>query len=459
MIYQQNYTMQTHLVNRLQFEMTCPSDEQAIRVGAEVGRTLQPLLVSAIDRVCSRYVAEDQWVRLDKLVIQLPVFIANFPDESLFETQFEHHFEAALVKQLALLPATTDPVSRQKTDLDTLIYFLRTGQLPWWAIAETTELETILNELIHQQPQTLRSELLRIIHPPQVVQRLIHQFTPEVALDLVGQCFPELLNWVQAEPIIDTLFKQGPVPAEVYLWLLPYVAHQPTLVSQIGTILEQVLNRPPQRSSTDQVVENQEIMARTISEESAVFLPVSESAESLLFPPETDSAITDVPKYFVKNAGIILLAPFLTPLFSELGWINDGEFIDDLSRFKALHSLHYLATGETHAPEYLLTFGKLLCGLPLSASVPRRIGLAKADYREADALLTDVISHWQTLKNTSANGLREGFLQRDGVLSFTNSAWELQVERQTIDVLLDTIPWGFSVIKLPWMPNLLYTQW
>lgn len=448
--------MQTHLINRLQFEMTCHSDEQAIRVGAEFGRTLQPLLVSAIDRICSQYVAEDQWLRLDKLVIQLPVFNTDFHDENLFAAQFDNYFESAFIEQLSVLTATVGPVSRQKTDLDTLVYFLRMGQLPWWAVAETTKLDAILNELIHQQPETIRAELIRTIRTPQVVQRLIQQFTSEVITELINQCFPKLLTWVHAEPIIDVLLEQGPVPLEVYLRLLPYVDHQPTLVSKIGAIIEQVRSRPAQRHSSDQLVENQNFVAKTISKESDVFITISEPAEASVFPLET---VDDVPKYFVKNAGIILLTPFLTRFFSELDWIENGKFVDDLSQFKALHSLHYLATGETHAPEYLLTLGKLLCGLPLNTPVPRRIDLTKADYCEADALLTDLISHWQTLKNTSVNGLREGFLQRDGVLTFTNSAWELQVERQTIDVLLDTIPWGFSATKLPWMPSLLYTQW
>ncbi|AKD55540.1 contractile injection system tape measure protein [Spirosoma radiotolerans] len=451
--------MQTHLVNSLQFEMTCPSDEQAMRVGAEVGRTLQPLLVSAIDRICSRYISEDQWLRLDKLVVQLPVFVTDFPDENLFATAFEHHFEAAFVKQLALSTATTGAVSRQKTDLDTLIHFLLTGQLPWWAIAETTKLDTILNELIHQQPETLRSELLRIIRAPQVVQRLIYQFTTEVAADLIGRCFPELQTWVHAEPIEASLLKQEPLPAEVYLRLMPYVTHQPTLVSQTGAIIEQVLNRPLQRPTVHQLSKTQLTDYKAVSKDNAVSQVAFEPTEAPFLQSATDSAVGDRPKYFVKNAGIILLSPFLSPFFREVGWIENGEFIDDLSREKALHSLHYLATGETHASEYLLTLGKLLCGIPLKVPVPRKIDLTEAGYREAYALLTDVISHWQALKSTSVNGLREGFLQRDGVLTFTNSAWELQVERQTIDVLLDSIPWSFSLIKLPWMPSLLYTQW
>jgi hypothetical protein len=35
----------------------------------------------------------------------------------------------------------------------------------------------------------------------------------------------------------------------------------------------------------------------------------------------------------------------------------------------------------------------------------------------------------------------------------------LQVERKTLDVLLDSIPWGFSTVLLPWNPQPLFVEW
>jgi hypothetical protein len=63
------------------------------------------------------------------------------------------------------------------------------------------------------------------------------------------------------------------------------------------------------------------------------------------------------------------------------------------------------------------------------------------------------------LKNTSANGLREGFLKRDGLLTRQDRGWLLRVEKKTLDVLLEKIPWGYGLIRLPWNEYLVTVEW
>ena len=74
-------------------------------------------------------------------------------------------------------------------------------------------------------------------------------------------------------------------------------------------------------------------------------------------------------------------------------------------------------------------------------------------------MLQAVITHWKILKHTSISGLRESFLKRDGILRKKETGWLLQVERKTLDVLLDSIPWGFSTVLLPWNPQPLFVEW
>ena len=78
---------------------------------------------------------------------------------------------------------------------------------------------------------------------------------------------------------------------------------------------------------------------------------------------------------------------------------------------------------------------------------------------QAHELLASVIEHWQALKNTSVDGLRGAFLRRDGLITRKNDDWLLQVERKTLDVLLDSIPWGYSTITLPWNGYLIHVEW
>ena len=64
-----------------------------------------------------------------------------------------------------------------------------------------------------------------------------------------------------------------------------------------------------------------------------------------------------------------------------------------------------------------------------------------------------MIEQWRILKKTSVDGFRESFLQREGRLSLQENGWSLKVARASYDVLLDQLPWGISVVLLPWMKS------
>ncbi len=78
---------------------------------------------------------------------------------------------------------------------------------------------------------------------------------------------------------------------------------------------------------------------------------------------------------------------------------------------------------------------------------------------ESEALLQSVIRYWPPLKNTSVDGLRHSFLQREGKLEQKQNGWLLTVEQKTIDILLDKLPWGFSTVTLPWMKEMISVDW
>lgn len=162
---------------------------------------------------------------------------------------------------------------------------------------------------------------------------------------------------------------------------------------------------------------------------------------------------------FVQYAGIVLIHPFLSTLFKRLQWVKEGKFEDDQSKQKALHLLHYAATGREEAEEYELVVPKILCNWPLAMPIERDVELNKNELDETDRMLIAVIEQWPVLQNTSADGLREGFLQRKGKYFKRNDKRYLQIESASIDVLLDQLPWNMGIIKLPWMKDMLWVEW
>jgi hypothetical protein len=163
---------------------------------------------------------------------------------------------------------------------------------------------------------------------------------------------------------------------------------------------------------------------------------------------------------FLLNAGIILTHPFLSHLFKLSGLLAGGRFIADIARQKAIHLLHYLATGRTIAEEFELASAKILCGCPLEYPVERQSVIAIEELKEADSLLEGLLSHWD-VKNITVEGLRGNFLTRSGKLSPKNDSLHLVIEKHAVDILVRTypFPWNMSMIKLPWLQQTIHLDW
>jgi hypothetical protein len=154
-----------------------------------------------------------------------------------------------------------------------------------------------------------------------------------------------------------------------------------------------------------------------------------------------------------------LLHPFLPQLFKTLGLWVDQHWNDSASQHIAVQVLEYLVLGQEDFPEFNLPLNKIVCGMEVS-EVLQPVAELPADAKaECELLLEEVIRHWSVLKNTSVAGLRETFLQRNGKISLVDNGWLLNVETKAVDVLLDRLPWGIGVIKLPWKVDSFFVEW
>jgi hypothetical protein len=163
--------------------------------------------------------------------------------------------------------------------------------------------------------------------------------------------------------------------------------------------------------------------------------------------------------FYVDNAGLVLLWPFLGRYFQMLGLLERHAFRDAAAQSRAVHLVQYLGTGELDAPEHRLLLDKLLCGFPTGLPPEPQPPITDAEAQLSEQLLYGVTQNWDKLRNTSIAGLREAFLQREGRLLRKDDAWSLAVSAKPYDLLLDSLPWSLSTIKLGWMPQPLYVQW
>jgi len=161
----------------------------------------------------------------------------------------------------------------------------------------------------------------------------------------------------------------------------------------------------------------------------------------------------------VGTAGLPLLWPFLQTFFGRLEMLDGKRFRDEARQHRAATLLHTIATGEMACPEQELMLAKALAGIDVDAVHDPGEPLEPHELESVESLLSDVLGHAPMLGRISVAGLREAFLKRSGSLSTRDGHWLLRVERRSIDILLDRLPWSFEWVRLPWMAAPMRVEW
>ncbi|MGL5888869.1 MAG: contractile injection system tape measure protein, partial [Bacteroidia bacterium] len=242
--------------------------------------------------------------------------------------------------------------------------------------------------------------------------------------------------------------------AAAALWKEEALRHPHDWKSDLPRLLEQLSHKHHLQRMADPLLQRlQQLRVQAAAEERKRLADEKLTAEKL--KPEASSE-TGV---FISNAGLVLLWPFLTRLFTRCGWLNGMQFASEAAAYRAVHLLYYLANKQEQPPEYLLVLNKLLCGVSKASPVEKELVLSDEEKQIGEELLTAVIKQWTVLGNTSVQGLRETFLERSGQLLFTPEHIILRVERKAFDKLLGRLPWAINLIRLPWMKQPLYVEW
>ena len=165
--------------------------------------------------------------------------------------------------------------------------------------------------------------------------------------------------------------------------------------------------------------------------------------------------------YEIMDSGLVLLAPYLPALFERTGCIEKGVFANEESQRKALAVLKYAAYGNYAEPPKDAALMNLLCNLPVSPVlyVDELPKVSDSEKELIDSLLNAVIANWKAVGHMSPDGLRGTYFVRNGTLETAGVSDMLTVETKTFDILLDKLPWGYSMIKHSWMKKVLNVKW
>jgi Contractile injection system tape measure protein len=496
----------THVINRLQFEMNCPDEDQAFGMRHNFAQTLQPQITAVIEKLCTQYVSGDEWIQIDKIEIDMGQLSPNVFSND-FEKIFLYKFEKELLAKLSGIPAEQRSNSNHQSMFSLLKHFLKKGILPWWADEDTVNLEAVCNDVFEHSEKLIMQFFLQQANNTAVWQRaafqlgnnaqkhIVQMLKPLAAakevLDKMMAALTEGVSALPGEQKVTALKKlqwQADNTDELIIGNAPaiFAAGENQLqVKKTGAdavlrlfaaapgefeLVKNVLNRilggiqPGLAVHSKSKDYSDDTKPAAINNEAEDYGSGFKDTTELikLIPEVMDNEEEDEPgveKLLVKGAGIILLAPFLNPFFTKLQLLEANQWVSRQAQVKAVYLLKYLGNGPQFYQEYQLVLEKLLCGIPIHQPLEPAPEFTQAETDEAEELLHSVLEHWQRLKNTSVNGLRESFFKRDGIVTPKESNWQLQVERKTMDVLLDSIPWGFSTISLPWNEYIIFTEW
>jgi hypothetical protein len=362
--------------------------------------------------------------RLDAASLGLRPFVTSPNPARALRTAWLEALEQAPVSE-RLLRLTPAPA------LTTLLSWLRPREAP----AVTHAIDALQTALLQAGTPLPREELGR--HAWRFTLRELFQ---------EGRRFePAGFAARMAQHLTHTLRPPEPAHwlAAVAQALDPSVLSAPAIGQPPSTAL------PPARTPAPEL----RLMAQAVAAEARTPEP------GLLWHPPGEDEAAPIESVYIRNAGLVIAGAYLGRLFQMLSFTDGNAFVDDTARERAVLLTQLVVTGQAAAPEPELALNKLLCGVPLNMPVAAAIEPTEHELNTIDGLLKAMIAHWKIIGTTSVAGLRETFLQREGQLVRDDEAWTLRVESKAFDMLLDHLPWGYQLLKFPWMERPLHVEW
>jgi hypothetical protein len=418
----------SHMIQQQNFEIQFEQFSDGIGIQNEIKDLFYEKLLPRIEYLFDEIVQEKYAISIEKLEIDCGLLDSKYWQEELVEETLRNLRQQLLIspKKEIQNSLVTGANLESGDSFHSFLFFLEKGYLPWNSrIQFIKELEISIGENLNNNWK-FAEKIKRVFKKnPPAIERLLYSFSDAFFLTLLGQLADN--NQEDLEKINMFLYKSKLTEAE------KRIAH-----SLLFKIFSEDETEPEQfYSSLIAAIEN----------------PEKEKQLKKINKPEKIDCI------YIQNAGLVLLHPFLPELFQKLELWIDKQWKQTSSQHNAVHVLEYLVSGLEEFPEFNLPLNKILCGMDVAEVLQPVSELTSSVKAECKLLLHEVIHHWSILKNTSIDGLRETFLQRNGKVSRVDNGWLLNVEQKGVDVLLNGLPWGIGVIKLPWIADTVFVEW
>jgi Contractile injection system tape measure protein len=501
-----------HTINKQVFEFQCLRAEHAFEIRNRFDHHLQEKLSGIIDQACDNLNNdENNLIAIERMEIDLgTIYFGNLEEEILWSFGKKFPEKLAEYKKLSGPLASGTEILKEELALEIVQHFLLTGRLPWFAgKPEEKYLENIFDEIFFAREEEFRKFILSNLDSNKFIERLAFHITDSSfdrvinSLELngffedikaaLGSIITELILFLRSETnrlySDNVQIPEGRIESlenRISNWLIhlqhieaSYKTHPDELTlefilklcagkNDISTIekfcgvFEELLTGV--RNDALAIPEffwqkNEQVLLKLSEAIVTIKKQLLENKVGIGVGKQKTQLVEKEARFYIFNAGLILVANYLPAFFDQLGLLDEGNFINKANQIKAVFLLHYLCSEKEQITEYIVPLNKILCGLLPDEPTPQNFFLSDEEKFECAELLNALIQNWQKVGNMSIEGFRGAFLNRDGILVLENGQWILKIERRGYDILLDSLPWSFNYTRLKWMQNLILTEW
>ncbi|WP_449386985.1 contractile injection system tape measure protein [Chryseobacterium lineare] len=484
---------QDHIIQKVFVEITVNNKEKAYRIKDDINSFLSIDVFPEIEKYINGI---EQ--KLAGHTLQIPRMELNLEvKNSSLNTELKDKI-AQLFKEKLSETVQRGETSRQETENDpkaywvenqekmvqTFIYFLENGYMPWWnsdkksiGFLETQTFDTLISAA------NFSKSIISVLFKQHVQNRIINQLSDE---QIARVCLAVLENKelkINLKADIIRRISKLNHPDRIMVWQLVLNMLTEYLRSSNSDLQEYLLHQilKAKLAGLSKVKDNHQNWKTVVAifpfiKENEIFESIQSIQSSKKNTPDHngnprtpeeisnqnnaaihDDAIANDGQY-IRNAGLILIHPFMKTFFEHCE-LFDPETQQLTDPELCAHLLHYIATGTTNAPEYDMAFEKFLCNIPMNQTINRHIKLSRKHKTQAQNVIESVQYNWNPMKKSSAALLQNEFFQRSGKLVVTDHDYTLTVERKTQDILLEKLGWGIGLVKLPWKEKFMFVNW
>lgn len=466
-----------HLIQQHTFDIQCSSPDFGKEVHSQLSTLLEKEFYPKLEELLNKYDSKKNTLSLDVLNIEITAISKKYWKEELIRkslTQIEVYLKRNQILDSVIKEVATIVLISNSNHAESLFFeFLKTGKVIENTIAK--ELEKLVNEIEVSESfskelllnfERNSSYLMRWIFsvPPffkEIVIKKLDRFpienkTVKRSIDKIKRDTILKKQWLEYEQWInyfenigvlkDSNLKEFVQLSEDYFEVKP---------KKLRLVCEFVLGNSNSTSTTKDLFEK---IKRHVD------ITFSENKVELFDDCQVNNTINGTGLnniHYIGNAGLVILHPFLKALFEQLDLCEvDGNWKNKMSQHKAILLTQYLVNSSENIEENDLILNKILCGCPIEEVVNVKLEIATEEKEKCNSLLEAVKEHWKIMSTSSTEALQLTFLQREAKFELvTQSKYELWVAESGVDILLEQLPWGISMIKTPWMENYLNCHW